>query len=139
MGTRAFYDLLHSARRMSSKQMILVVDDDLPIIVLMRALLKEYGYEPVTAATGAEAIEKVRQQRPDLILLDRYMPGMSGDDVIQALRDEPGLDQVPILMLSGEPIPPAELIQLGVQGSILKPFDINDLVEQIRTYAGVRA
>ena len=124
---------------MSSKQMILVVDDDLPIIVLMRALLKEYGYEPVTAATGAEALEKVRQQRPDLILLDRYMPGMSGDDVIHALRAEPGLEQVPILMLSGEPIPPAELIQLGVQGSILKPFDINDLIEQIRTYAGVRA
>lgn len=124
---------------MSSKQMILVVDDDLPIIVLMRALLKEYGYEPVTAATGPEALEKVRQQRPDLILLDRYMPGMSGDDVIHALRAEPGLDHVPILMLSGEPIPPAELIQLGVQGSILKPFDINDLVEQIRTYAGVRA
>jgi len=124
---------------MSSKQMILVVDDDLPIIVLMRALLKEYGYEPVTAATGPEALEKVRQQRPDLILLDRYMPGMSGDDVIHALRAEPGLEQVPILMLSGEPIPPAELIQLGVQGSILKPFDINDLLEQIRTYAGVRA
>ena len=124
---------------MSSKQMILVVDDDLPIIVLMRALLKEYGYEPVTAATGPEALEKVRQQRPDLILLDRYMPGMSGDDVIHALRAEPGLEQVPILMLSGEPIPPAELIQLGVQGSILKPFDINDLIEQIRTYAGVRA
>jgi len=124
---------------MSSKQTILVVDDDLPIIVLMRALLKEYGYEPVTASTGAEALAKARQQRPDLILLDRYMPGMSGDEVIPALRAEPGLDQVPILILSGEPIAPAELIRLGVNGSILKPFDINDLVEQIRTYAGVRA
>jgi len=124
---------------MSSKQTILVVDDDLPIIVLMRALLKEYGYEPVTASTGAEALEKARQHHPDLILLDRYMPGMSGDEVIPALRAEPGLDQVPILILSGEPIAPAELIRLGVNGSILKPFDINDLVEQIRTYAGVRA
>jgi CheY-like chemotaxis protein len=123
----------------SAKPVILVVDDDEPIIILMRSLLREFGFEPVTATTGAEAIESVHARHPDLILLDKNMPGMSGDDVIRALRAEDGLDHVPILILSGEPVSPRELEALGANGAILKPFDVTDLVEKIRAHVGVRA
>ncbi len=118
---------------MASKPLILVVDDDAPIVLLMRSLLREYGFEPLTAMTGREAIENVRARRPDLVLLDRNMPGMSGDEVIRALRGEPGLSTVPILILSGEPVEPDELARLGANGAVLKPFDVTELIDQIRS------
>jgi CheY-like chemotaxis protein len=124
---------------MAPKPVILVVDDDAPIILLMRSLLREYGFDPLTAMTGLEAIENVRAQRPDLILLDRNMPGMSGDEVIRALRGEPGLADVPILILSGEPVDPDDLRRLGANAAVLKPFDVAELVEKIRGHLGVRA
>ena len=116
------------------KPVILVVDDDAPIILLMRSLLREYGFEPLTAMTGHEAIANVRARRPDLILVDRKMPGMSGDELIRALRGEPGLGDVPILILSGEPVEPDELARVGANAAVLKPFDVTALVDQIRAH-----
>jgi CheY-like chemotaxis protein len=121
---------------MSGKPVILVVDDDAPILLLMRSLLREFGFEPITATSGAEAIETARERRPDLVLLDLKMPGMSGDEVIRALRGYVGLDSTPILILSGEPVAPDELVRLGANAAILKPFDVTALVEQIRSHVG---
>ena len=119
---------------MPEKPRILVVDDDAPILLLMRTVLREYGFEPVEAASGPQAIEKARNDTPDLILLDRHMPGMSGDEVLRAIRAEAALAAVPILILSGEPIAPNELQALGADGAVLKPFDVQDLVETIRKH-----
>jgi two-component system, OmpR family, response regulator len=119
---------------MSEKPVILVVDDDGPILLLMRNLLKEFGFQAVTAATGEEAIRAARRQRPALVLLDKNMPGMSGDEVIRTLRAEPGLDRLPILILSGEPLTRTELTSLGAEGAVQKPFDVPVLIEQIRQY-----
>ncbi len=120
---------------MSSKRpVVLVVDDDAPILLLMRNVLREYGFEPVEAASGAQAIEQARTRTPDLILLDRNMPGMSGDEVVRAMRAEPQLASVPILILSGAPMEPQELATLGATGAILKPFDVLALVETIRKH-----
>lgn len=121
-------------RSMNSKPVILVVDDDGPIIVLMRTLLREFGFDPRTAMTGHDAVEAAKKEPPDLVLLDRNMPGMSGDEVIRAMRSEPALASVPILLLTGEPVEPAELAELGANGTVQKPFDVQALVEQIRTH-----
>jgi CheY-like chemotaxis protein len=120
---------------MSEKPLILVVDDDAPILILMKSLLREFGFEAALAATGQQALEEFRRQRPSLILLDKNMPGMSGGEILSSLRDD-GLDGIPVLILSGEPMPPDELAQLGVDGAILKPFDVMRLVETIRRYVG---
>lgn len=119
---------------MPEKPLILVVDDDAPILLLMRSVLREFGFEPVEASSGKQAIEEARQRKPDLILLDRNMPGMSGDEVLQTLRAEPPLTEVPIVILSGEPIEPEELRALGADAAILKPFDVMLLVETIRRH-----
>jgi len=119
------------------KPVILVVDDDVPILTLMRTVLREFGFEPRVASTGAEALAAVQEETPDLILLDKNMPGMSGSEVVRALRDEAGLKKVPILILSGEPVAPDEIARFGAAGAITKPFDIADLVERIRSHAGV--
>ncbi|MEA2338975.1 MAG: two-component system, OmpR family, response regulator [Thermoanaerobaculia bacterium] len=120
---------------MTSKPIILVVDDDLPIRVLMRSLLREFGFDPVVAENGADAIAAVRKQRPSVVLLDKNMPGMTGEEVIRALRSEPGFDGLPILILSGEPVSGSELKSLGADGAVLKPFDVTELIAQLRSFA----
>ena len=119
---------------MTSKPIILVVDDDAPILALMRALLREFGFEPVTAASGAQALQEARARRPSVVVMDRNMPGMTGDEVIRSLRSEPGFEKLPILILSGQPVSPEELAGLGADGAILKPFDVTRLVAQLRSY-----
>jgi CheY-like chemotaxis protein len=118
---------------MSERPRILIVDDDEPILLLMRNLLREFGFEPVEAGTGLQAVAAARARTPDLVLLDRNMPGMSGDEVLHELREIPAMAEIPIIILSGEPIPPAEISSLGLAAAILKPFDVMALVETIRS------
>lgn len=116
----------------SSRPIILVVDDDAPILLLMRNLLREFGFEAVAAGSGQQAIVEAQKRTPDLILLDRNMPGMTGDEVLRELRSRDDLSTVPILILSGEPIGPDEIQRMGATGAVLKPFDLPSLVETIR-------
>jgi CheY-like chemotaxis protein len=102
----------------------------------MRNLLREFGFEPAAAGNGPQAIELARSRTPDLILLDRNMPGMSGDEVLAALRAEQSLSRIPVLMLTGEPIEPDEVARLGATGTVLKPFDVPALVQTIRSHIG---
>jgi two-component system, OmpR family, phosphate regulon response regulator PhoB len=120
---------------MTSKPIILVVDDDLPILILMRNLLREFGFEAVTAESGREALIEVRKRKPSVVLIDKNMPGMTGDEVIRTLRAEPGFDGLPILILSGEPVSNSDLKALGADGAVLKPFDIRGLIAQLRSFA----
>jgi len=121
---------------MNDKPLILVVDDDGPILLLMRNLLREFGFDTIVAASGKEAIEHAQRERPSLVLLDKNMPGMSGDEVIRALRDEHGFERLPILILSGEPVSKAEIESLRADGAVLKPFDVPALIRQIRDHVG---
>lgn len=123
--------------KMRQKPLILVVDDDAPTLALMRSILSKFGFDSREAGTGWAAVESATRDAPDLVLLDKNMPGMSGSEVIRALRAEPSLRQVPILILSGEPVQPDELHVLGANGAVQKPFDIPALVEQIRVHVGV--
>jgi DNA-binding response OmpR family regulator len=122
---------------MSGKPVILVIDDDMPILTLMRSVLKEFGFEARVASSGPAAIDAARQETPQLILLDMNMPGMSGTELIHALRNERGLAHVPIMILSGEPVGPEEIRHLGAAGSVMKPFDVMELVDRIRAHVGV--
>jgi CheY-like chemotaxis protein len=119
---------------MPDRPLILVVDDDAPILLLMRSLLREFGFEPVAAGSGEEAIAAARRRTPDLILLDRNMPGMNGDEVLRELRASEDLSTVPILIVSGEPLGPDEVRRLGATGHVLKPFDVPSLVATIRNH-----
>ena len=117
---------------MPEKPTILVVDDDLPILTLMRSLLREFGFDAVTAATGQEAIGAARKKLPAVVLLDKNMPGMANDEVIRTLRAEFGA--LPILILSGDPVTKSELAALGADGAVQKPFDVSALIAKIREH-----
>ena len=119
---------------MDEKPVILVVDDDGPILVLMRNLLKEFGFHAVTAESGSKAIEAARTHPPALVLLDKNMPGMPGDEVIRTLRAEPGRANLPILILSGERMSRADVERFGADAAVQKPFDVMSLIQQIRSF-----
>ncbi|MBK5259292.1 MAG: response regulator [Thermoanaerobaculia bacterium] len=121
---------------MRGKPVILVVDDDAPILILMRSVLREFGFEARTASNGQAALAEAAQTSPDLILLDKNMPGMTMREIIDALRGHPLLSGVPILILSGDPMAPDEIAALGAAGAVQKPFDLARLVDQIRTHVG---
>ena len=119
---------------MSEKPFILVVDDDAPILALMRNLLKEFGFQPLTADSGEKAIDAARQNHPALVLLDKNMPGMTSDEVIRSLRGEPDGDKLPILILSGERLTRSDIAAIGANDAVQKPFDVIALIQQIRRY-----
>ena len=79
---------------------ILIVDDDLDIVEAMRVVLAQKGYEVVVAADGVEGINKFKQEKPDLIILDVMMPNMDGFEVSRRIRKEETGKSVPIIMLT---------------------------------------
>jgi CheY-like chemotaxis protein len=109
---------------------VLVVDDDPHIREVLRDFLTRVGDEVATAATGGEALDTVPTFQPDVILLDMVMPGMSGADVLDALR-RAGLT-VPVILISGQPITPPE----GVFAFLRKPFDLRKLAELVTAAVG---
>jgi DNA-binding response OmpR family regulator len=119
---------------MSEKPVILVVDDDVPILTLMEKLLSQFGFEAVTAYNGATALEAARVRAPRLILLDKNIPGTAPRELIKRLRAEDALEEVPIVIVSGEAVDHDEIARLGANGAVQKPFDVLKLVERIRSY-----
>lgn len=83
------------------KKKVLVSDDDPEIVTMVSRALRPLDVELSTASNGAEALERVREQRPDLVVLDVMMPEMTGWEVCRALREDEALCETPILMLTG--------------------------------------
>jgi len=116
-----------------SPKTVLVVDDDRPMRALCRASLEEAGFRVLEAAGGEEALESVRDERPDLILLDIMMPGISGWEVTSALLADRSTDQIPIIFISGrrELADRVRAFGLGAQDYVTKPFDPTALARTV--------
>ncbi len=80
---------------------ILVIDDDHNAVKYLSALLSEHGYDPVPAYDGAEGLQKIRQAKPDLIVLDVMMPKKSGFVLFKQLKQDDAYKDIPILMVTG--------------------------------------
>jgi len=112
--------------------MLLVVDDQPAIRQLLYETLSAEGHRVETAANGREAVARVQKERPDLILLDLKMPGLTGLEALQEIqRYTPG---VPVILVTayGELSDPGEAERLGIKSLILKPFDLNDVRQTVR-------
>ena len=117
---------------MSEKPVILVVDDDMPILILMQSLLREFGFEPLTAASGRDAVEIARQQRPALVLLDKHMPGMSGVEATRQVSSIAPLTRVLVLTISDQDTDVLDAILAGACGYLMKDASIDELMAGIR-------
>ena len=110
---------------------ILVVDDDPAIIKFVRANLKADDYETLAALDGAEAIEVVEREMPDLVILDIMLPRIDGFEVLSRLRE---WCQIPIIVLSarGDAEDKVKCLDLGADDYLSKPFDLEELLARIR-------
>jgi CheY-like chemotaxis protein len=109
---------------------ILVVDDDADFRTGLRAALEMKGYQVEEAANGQEALERLTPKPPLLVLLDLQMPVMNGREMLQRMRAQPELKEVPVVIISGFGFEwEAEL--MGAQGYIGKPFEPQELEKTI--------
>ncbi len=124
--------------------LVLVVDDDEDVAETIERALRRGGYEVLVASRGADALQLARQRRPEIIVLDIMMPGMSGIEVCRHVRANPQLARIPILFLTakGEIADKIEGFESGADDYLTKPFDQRELELRVkallrRTEAGV--
>ncbi len=113
---------------------ILVVDDESSIVALVEENLALEGYETTHAYSGEEALELMRHDQPDLVLLDVMMPGMDGYEVSRQMRADPQLNHIPIIMLTARSSTPDKVMgySRGVDDYVTKPFDSDELLVRVR-------
>ena len=113
------------------KRRILVVDDEPRMIHFIRLNLEHDGYEVVEAESGQLALEKLRDQLPDLVLLDVMMPELDGFETLRMIRE---LSTVPVIMLTakGEEEDRAKELEIGADDYIVKPFSPREMVSRVR-------
>ena len=113
---------------------VLIVDDEPNIVISLEFLVKKEGFTVAVAADGEEALAKVAEFSPDLILLDVMMPKKSGFEVCEALRTDPARSGLKIIMLTakGRDTEMAKGLALGADAYMTKPFSTKDLIARIR-------
>ena len=105
---------------------ILIADDEPNIVISLEFLLKREGYEVVVAHDGAQALERIRSERPDMAILDVMMPHRNGFEVCQDLRQDPEFKTLRIMMLT------AKGLALGADVYMTKPFATRDLIAKVK-------
>jgi DNA-binding response OmpR family regulator len=113
---------------------ILVVDDDRDVAKSMELALRRHGFRVTVANSGVDAIKMLRRHRPDLMLLDIVMPGMSGLDVCRRLRSHPSLTDLPIIFLTArsQERDRIEGFRAGADDYLGKPFNLDELILRVR-------
>lgn len=110
---------------------IMVCDDDYGILEMMAMLMEEYGYEVFTEARSVNVLKDLEMEKPDLLLLDIWMPVLSGDQVLKTIKAEPRFAGIPVIMYSASAEGQAIAQKAGADDYISKPFDMNDLDAKI--------
>lgn len=112
---------------------ILLADDSVTAQNMGRKILADAGYEVITVNNGSAALKKIAEQKPDLIVLDVYMPGYSGLEVCQRLKEVGETARIPVLLTVGklEPFKPEEAKRVRAEGFIVKPFEASELLSAL--------
>jgi two-component system alkaline phosphatase synthesis response regulator PhoP len=113
---------------------ILVVDDDKEVVRLMRAYLEHAGFEVLVAYNGQEALQILRRDRPDLLLLDLMLPDRDGWEVTRLVRSDPSLASMPIIMLTARVDVTDRIVglEMGADDYVTKPYDPREVVARVR-------
>lgn len=110
---------------------ILVVDDDLDILSVMKILLTMKGFEVEAISKGDIALSKTESFKPDLILLDVLISGHDGRTICKQLKSNKETSHIPVIMFSAHPGAAATITDYGANDFIAKPFDVNNLMKKV--------
>lgn len=113
---------------MPSKAKVLIVEDNSDVRRLYAIGLNQRGFEVKLAANGAEAVERIRAEKPDILLLDWLMPLMDGDEVLRRIGVHNG-HRMPVIVISGQPEPDKR--DPRIRSWLTKPVSIDELVAEI--------
>lgn len=121
---------------MNKKPKILVIDDDVDLVVVMKGTLESKLFEVIVAYNGQEGLEKAKKEKPDLIILDIMMPVMDGFNFAEQFSKDPSLASIPVLALTsfseslGQPFP------FQVSEYLTKPIKPKDLIAKVQSHLG---
>jgi DNA-binding response OmpR family regulator len=124
-----------------AKPRVLIIEDEPHILLSLEFLLERAGYETLAAPDGPRGLELARREAPDAILLDIMLPGQNGYEVCRALKTDPGLRAIPVIMLSarGQEVEILKGLELGAAAYVTKPFGNAEILEAIRAVLPSRA
>lgn len=113
---------------------VLIVEDEDNIALALDYVLTREGYDHERIANGAEALPKIRDTAPDLVLLDVMLPEVSGYEICESIRTDPALSGIKVLMMTarGSAVERRKGLALGADGFITKPFELKDLRAEVR-------
>lgn len=113
---------------------ILVVDDDKAVVRLLRGYLEQAGYEVVVAYDGRTALFIIRQERPDLVLLDVMLPDKDGHEITRLIRQDAQLRTLPIIMLTARVTDTDKVVglELGADDYVTKPYNPREVIARVR-------
>ncbi|MEJ5090747.1 response regulator [Sphingobacterium faecium] len=117
---------------MDSKK-IMICDDDQGILDVLQMLLELEGYEVLPQLNSIHVIKEIMIHSPDILLLDLWMPVLSGDQILKAIRNTPEIKQLPVIVLSASGDGHKIAMEVGADGFIAKPFDLDDIMLKINS------
>jgi signal transduction histidine kinase len=147
IATNAIQDMKQSTKPVKpqatarKKFKILVADDRPDNVTLLARYLEYEGYEHVPARDGLETLDKVRDELPDLVLLDVNMPFKDGFTVLEEIRNDPAVQHIPVIILTAARLDATDVqsgLNLGADDYVTKPFDRHELMARIRTKLRVK-
>ena len=116
------------------KKKLLICEDDESILDILNMVFESAGYTTVLSTSCTHMNELVAKEQPDLVILDRWMPGKNGDIALQELRQQAAWASLPVIMLSASHDGAAIARAAGATAFVAKPFNIEELLETVRQY-----
>lgn len=115
---------------------VLVVDDHPDAVNILTMILQQGGYSSVSAKDGVEALQKIHEENPDMVLLDVMMPKMDGYEVCRAAKEDPKTRHIPILMLSArtDTASKEKGRELGAVGYLAKPINPSEILNKVKEF-----
>jgi DNA-binding response OmpR family regulator len=119
---------------MEDKKRILAVDDESDVLLILKTALLSEGFQVFTATNGPDAIALSLEHKPDLLVLDMMMPEMNGFETLRNIREQQGMQSVPVVMLTGvsDKDRIRQALDLGIDYYIVKPFEFHDLISKVK-------